>query len=104
MSTSGSIIMHDSNGDEIGNLYSHWDGDSFGEDVQAFVNTIRLTNGIIPNAQNIANGMSDLAAQVIAHFKTAPGNYYMASRNEADQADYVYHLRLVDGKAKVTRK
>lgn len=42
---------------------------------------------------NVANGMSCLAAQVIAHFKTEPGRFYVHPAGTRDVGEsFVYEL------------
>lgn len=60
------------------NLYGKWDGyaSGHGRDLAKFLRGIKLVLGNT-GEKNAANGMSCLAGQLIAHFKTGIGNYYI---------------------------
>ena len=66
------------------NLYRQFDGypSGHGAELAAFLAPITMVNGLGPNSDAVlANGMGCLAAQLVAHFKTAPGGFYIEHPN-----------------------
>jgi len=80
-------------------MYRHWDGSpqGHGRQLVSFLKPIRLVNGLSSQDANrtIANGMDCLAAQIVAHFKTEAGNFYLVppqtTAKDCD-AEYEYHV------------
>ena len=79
------------------NLYRQYDGypEGHGAELVEFLNQYTLTNGLgagMPSSKT-ANGMGCLAAQLVAHFKDGPGQFYLypVTAKECGQ-DYEYHI------------
>ncbi len=64
--------------EEIAVLYRQFDGypEGHGRELATFLTGYKITNGMIDRPKT-ANGMDCLAAQIIAHFKTGPGEFYL---------------------------
>ena len=79
------------------NMYRQYDGYPSGHGVELadFLNAKKVVNGI-GSDQNVFNGASCLAAQMVAHFKTGAGGFYLEpiSAKECGQ-EYEYEI-LVD--------
>lgn len=87
------------------NMYRQYDGypSGHGAELADFLNGFDVVNGYSSNAPaKTANGMSCLAAQMIADFKQSPGGFYIhpVSMTECGQ-DYEYHILNVDGELKI---
>ena len=83
---------------EIAVLYRQMDGypTGHGKELADFLKNFTIGNGIPcgEKLENFANGMSCLACQVIAHFKTGPGEFYLYPAGSRDVGEeYVYTLR-----------
>ena len=97
MSTAALTIFRDEHGQEIVVMYTHYDGylQAHGKKLVEFLQDMKLTNGI-PLAspdKKIANGMSCLAAQVIAKFKDRVGDVYLWPAGKRDMGeDYIYEV------------
>lgn len=85
-------------GDEgpIINMYRQFDGypSGHGLELAEFLKPFIILNGYSnPNAKNQANGMGCLAAQIVAHFKTGIGGFYLTPIHTLNQwQDYEYHV------------
>ena len=82
---------------EIAVLYGQWDGEPalHGAALAEFLRDIKPTQGLVLDRKT-ANGIHCLAAQVIAHFKTEPGNFYLYSggaRNMNEEFIYVVTIQ-----------
>ena len=81
---------------EIVVMYRQFDGypDGHGEELASFLKTFRaVTNGMSGDTKNTANGGACLAAQIIAHFKTDPGNFYLYPAGTRDAGEeYIYEV------------
>jgi hypothetical protein len=78
-------------------MYRQYDGylSGHGAELAEFLSDIKLVNGLGTDSSGVANGAGCLAAQMIAHFKTEPGNIYMVSTNGSDEdIDYVYKVHI----------
>ena len=78
-------------------LYRQYDGypAGHGQELIDFLKPIKLVNGLGPdNKQKVANGMGCLAAQLVAHFKDGPGQFYLYEPELGQDAcqDYEYHV------------
>ena len=64
---------------QILNMYRQHDGypEGHGAELLAFLEPIQIVNGFTMNVPNQANGEGCLAAQMIAHFKSGPGGFYI---------------------------
>ncbi len=90
MGTRAKINIMDS-GKSLVKIYKHLDGypSGFGKDLANFLDGFKVVNGLGSNTNGkIANGMSCLAAQVIAYFKTGPGEIYLMVNNEGQEYNY----------------
>lgn len=80
------------------NLYRQMDGfpGGHGRELCDFLRGIRVIDGVGP--AGTANGVSCLAAQLVAHFKVGPGGFYLepvdATRDDAWIADFEYQVRV----------
>lgn len=88
------VYDHD---EAILNLYRQFDGypEGHGAELAEFLNGIdAVTNGIrLGETRRTANGMGCLAAQLVAHFKTSVGGFYIHSIKSTDCGqDYEYHV------------
>jgi hypothetical protein len=87
----------DGNLQEIVVLYRQMDGypTGHGQELKNFLTPFILVNGIVSpiEGKKIANGMSCLAAQTIAHFKTDVGGFYLyqAWTRNCDE-EYIYTI------------
>ena len=75
------------------NMYRHYDGyyDGHGKELAEFLEPIRLVNGIGQDTTNIANGMDDLAAQIVAHFKQESGGFYLIGLDRDEEYNYTIY-------------
>jgi hypothetical protein len=80
------------------NLYRQYDGypTGHGAELAEFLAQFELVNGIPvgePHEKKYANGMPCAAAQLVAHFKDGPGQFYLypVSAKDCGQ-DYEYHV------------
>mgnify|MGYP003346905797 CR=1 FL=1 len=79
------------------NMYRHYDGyyEGHGAELANFLNGIRLVNGIPFGGENIkiANGMDDLAAQIVAHFKITEnvGGFYLVGLDRDEEYNYTIY-------------
>jgi len=83
--------------DIVACMYRHFDGypSGHGSDLADFLHDGKLVNGIpFGDKAKIFNGMSCLAAQMVAHFKDGPGNIYLYPPKLGQDAwqDYEYHV------------
>ena len=80
------------------NLYRQYDGymEGHGAELAEFLDGFHLVNGLgmDDNTKKIANGMGDLAAQLIKHFKTEPGQFYLQVPRVGIDCwqEYEYHI------------
>ncbi len=78
-------------------LYRQYDGypEGHGAELAEFLNGFTVVNGLSGKpAPKTANGVGCLAAQMVAHFKTDPGQFYIHAPIEGrdDGQDYEYHV------------
>ncbi len=95
MGTRCITVIKDEDNEEICVLYRQFDGslDAHGKDLVDFLRDKKMVNGMGADKTNIANGMGCLAAQIIAHFKTEPGNFYLYPAGTRDCGEeYVYTI------------
>jgi hypothetical protein len=82
-------------------MYKQYDGypEGHGQDLVNFLAPITLVNGISDRKAIIANGMGCLAAQLVAHFKTEPGNIYLQVPGSRDLGEeWIYTIHEKNGK------
>lgn len=97
MGTRSLTIIYDESHQPIINMYAQWDGypSGHGKDLAVFLNSFEaITNGImVGEKRKTANGIGCLAAQMIAHFKTETGSFYLypTSTKYCGQ-EYEYHI------------
>lgn len=88
----------------ICNLYRQYDGypSGHGQELALFLSRGQLVNGLSGKATTQFNGMGCLAAQMVAHFKDGPGQFYLHSPSQTDCGqDYEYHVYERDGAVRV---
>jgi len=94
MGTRSLTFVYDE-GEAIINLYRQYDGypSGHGRELAEFLSPLTIVNGIGRETANIANGMGCLAAQLVAHFKTEVGQFYLhpVTATKCGQ-DYEYHV------------
>lgn len=94
MGTRSLTVFKESDGQEIVVLYRQFDGypSGHGLELAEFLNGITIVNGIPGGAEGrMANGMGCLAAQVIAHFKTEVGGFYLYPAGSRDHwEEFIY--------------
>ena len=81
-------------------LYRQMDGypSGHGEELEKFLERKTLVNGLpMLNDLALANGIRCLAAQVVAHFKTEPGGFYLHPAGTRDIGEeYTYTVEPAD--------
>lgn len=83
-------------------IYRQFDGypDGHGADLQEFLSSRRLVNGIGTDPETVFNGAGDLAAQLVAHLKMdgdslSAGNVYIEEPGTSDMGEeWVYTIRV----------
>lgn len=104
MSTRSLTVIVDEQGKEIAVLYRQSDGhpNFHGVELVTYLKGIEMIMGAGP--VGTANGMSCLAAQLIAHFKTAPGGFYLYAAGTRDAGEeFIYTVRMAShGKLALT--
>ena len=79
-------------------MYRQFDGylSGHGQELANFLNELAIGNGVLgkPELFTFANGMGDLAAQMIVFFKKTPGGFYIhpIELNQDALQDYEYHV------------
>jgi hypothetical protein len=97
MGTRSLTLVYDEARQPIINMYAQWDGypSGHGLELAEFLNSIEaVTNGIlVGEKRKTANGMGCLAAQMVAHFKTDVGSFYLYPVTAKDCGqEYEYHI------------
>ena len=87
------------------NFYRQYDGypTGHGAELAEFLTGGKMTNGLrFGDEGKFFNGMGDLAAQLVAHFKQEAGGFYLypVSQKNCGQ-DYEYHIYNIDGEFKI---
>jgi hypothetical protein len=102
MGTRSLTVFVDTDGEteqEIAVLYRQFDGypSGHGLDLCEFLSGMTIVNGL--NGQKrVANGMPCLAAQVVAHFKTEAGHFYLYPAGTRDTGEeYTYTVYGKEG-------
>ena len=109
MGTRCLTVMEEEDGTEIAVLYRQMDGypDGHGAELREYVKGKRMVNGIGSgdNLTNAFNGAGDLAASIIAHFKTDIGGFYLHPAGTRDMGEeYIYFVRPVGSAVRVTEQ
>lgn len=100
MGTRSLTALVDEKGNEICVLYRQFDGYASGHGLElaGFLKSIKLVNGFSGDRDSRANGIADLAAQVVAHFKDGPGEFYLYPAGVRNLGEnYLYTVTAVDG-------
>ena len=95
MSTRCLTVFYDGSGKEICVLYRHSDGyiNGHGKQLYNYLKDKKLGCLTLDKNKLIFNGMEDLAAMVISHFKKEPGQFYLYAANKRDLwENYIYHV------------
>lgn len=99
MGTRSLTRVKNESGQTILTMYRQMDGypNGHGAELVTFLEGMVLTNGIslCNQPEKSANGMECLAAQLVAHFKTGVGGFYLYPENAGDE-EYNYVIELVD--------
>ena len=77
------------------NMYRQYDGypSGHGAELAEFLDGFEIVNGFGEVKPKVANGMTCLAAQLIANFKKTVGGFYIHPVAETDCGqDYEYHV------------
>ena len=106
MSTRASIVVYSEWGNApICEIYKHWDGypDGLGKRLHEFCDPIHIVNGIgmAMGMGTHANGMGDLAAQIVKHFKTSIGDVGLIPLGTDWGQEYKYHVRAKEGRVQI---
>ena len=98
MSTKSITIVYNDDTQPLVCLYRQYDGypSGHGKELADFLTPITLVNGIglTDPAKRTANGMDCLAAQLVAHFKSGVGGFYLMPlvKNPDYGQEYEYHI------------
>lgn len=96
MGTRSLTVVEDGKGREVLVMYRQYDGypSGHGEELAAFLKPFTVVNGLGDDRRKVANGMGCLAAQIVAHFKTEPGTFYLYPSGTRDYGEeYVYTVK-----------
>lgn len=103
MSTCSLTVMMDDDGSEIAVMYRHMDGypEWHGKELAEFLKSIEVTytgyDGV-EYANINANGMSCLAAQIVAAFKESPLGIYLYPAGTRDVGEeWLYQISVISG-------
>lgn len=102
MGTRCLTVFKKEDGTEIAVLYRQMDGypDGHGQQLADFLADRRIVNGYnqTDEKERAFNGMSCLAAQVIAHFKDGIGDFYLQPAGTRDIGEeYIYTVTGKEG-------
>lgn len=80
-------------GKTVVNMYRHYDGyyEAHGRELAEFLQDITLVNGLGADKAKVANGMDDLAALIVVHFKKGPGDFYLTGLDRDEEYDYTIY-------------
>lgn len=81
---------------ELVRIYRQHDGYPEGQGIDlAKLCDVKIVNGLGLDNQKVANGMGDLAAQIVAGLKDGPGGIYIEPTGGeiSDWAEYIYIVR-----------
>jgi hypothetical protein len=100
MGTRSLTCINDERGREIVVMYRQFDGypTGHGQDLKEFLEPFTIVNGLrVEENRKVANGMDCLAAQLVAHFKTTPGDIYLMPAKTRDAGEeYIYTVHMKD--------
>jgi hypothetical protein len=94
MGTRSVTHIDNDDGNTLLSMYRQMDGypEGHGLDVARFLQGMILVNGIASYEGKQANGMSCLAAQVVAHFKEGIGGFYIVDSDQEEEYNYVVYF------------
>jgi len=97
MGTRSLTVINDAwDNEEICVLYRQYDGypEGHGKDLLNFLRGMDVVNGMgSDDGERISNGMDCLAAQIVAHFKTGPGYFYLNAAGTRDvMEEFIYTI------------
>lgn len=94
MSTRSTTKVVDSNVVLL-NMYRHGDGylSGHGIELAEFLKDVRIVNGLTGKDENVANGVDDLAALIVAHFKNGPGGFYLKPYDYEEEYGYTVYVK-----------
>jgi hypothetical protein len=97
MGTRSLTYVFDQNSDPIVCMYRQFDGYPSGHGIELadFLNSGEIVNGLpLGPKKKLFNGMGCLAAQMISHFKSESGGFYLhtPTLGRDDWQDYEYHV------------
>lgn len=98
MGTRSLTYVYTEGGQPIVCMYRQFDGypAGHGVDLALFLNSGKVVNGLPFGEKGVLfNGMGDLAAQMVAHFKDGPGGFYLHPTNDMSQdcwQEWEYHV------------
>jgi len=102
------VINDDDLMEEICVIYRQHDGypSGHGLELYDFLEDFSIVNGIgLGDNKKIANGMSCLAAQLVAHFKKGAGSFYLHQAGTRDIGEsYIYVITYDSEKDKIVIK
>lgn len=101
MATRAMIVVYDEDRKPLVGIYKHWDGypSALGMELAQILGGKKIVNGygLDTTMKTHANGMSCLAAQIVAGLKTEIGDVYITRLKEDGSLpdkgqEYVYHI------------
>ena len=104
MGTRSLTTVFDESGKPLLSFYRQMDGyyKGHGAELKEFLSEFGVCNGYgLGDNNKVANGMSCLAAQLIAHFKTGIGNIYICPHTS--KQEYNYEIRYVPSSGRYAR-
>lgn len=104
MSTRSTTKVIDSNVVLL-NMYRHYDGylSGHGVELAQFLKDIRIVQGLTGSDGNVANGVDDLAALIVAHFKKGPGGFYLKPHDYDEEYGYTVYVEGTTIRMKVSQ-
>ena len=101
MGTRSLTYVYDEQGERIINMYRQFDGypTGHGAELAEFLNSGRVVNGLDGlGKERQFNGAGCMAAQMVAHFKSDAGQFYLYPTEVEDCGqDYEYHVYTDNG-------
>lgn len=97
MGTRSLTHVHDEDDKCFFTFYKQHDGypEGWGKELAEFLDGFRVVNGLSGDEGKIANGMSCLAAQIIAEFKEEAGQFYIYKAGaKGCGEEFVYRVKL----------
>lgn len=96
MSTSALVIVQDENRVDLCVIYVHSDGypSGLGAKLKDILGEMLVTDLLSSSRKmgKIANGMEDVAAQVVAMLKTSAGNVYLNPPDSRNMGEFTYYI------------